>query len=502
VNLTTQPSKDLCRRSPREHLQSGCTQESGFNFTGAISTKNQITAAGYTYDAAGNLIADGTHTYTYDAENRLIKVDGGNTSTYVYDGEGHRFSKTNSSSINSGGDVPDPAGTTEFVYDPQGHLVHTESPNGGTQWRGEVFAGNRHLASYANGNLIFAHSDWLGTERNRDLPDPNNPQYPSNQNITSLPFGDWLDNTQAIPVNDWTPLNFTGQYHDFETDLDYFGARYYASTTGRFTSADPDNAGASIDNPQSWNAYSYVLNNPLNAIDPDGLDCVYLNDAGTGIDGPNGIDRWSTSGECRDNGGTWFDATINSNSILTDPKSDWVFAEGVGEATIGNSQYSCGGSDCDQGALSAFANSIAGGSSSTTVTDTSDMLSTDANTIFGDVYRRARIIESGPIWGACTAVGAVLGVPPSAQAPATHILTEAAAKGLENPKTATLAARAYHTTTDARFTAGGKFSKVLVPRTAKALHPILGATGKIISVAGWGLLAYDAYAAGKECNHR
>lgn len=221
---------------------------------------------GYSYDAAGNLIAAGTHTYTYDAENRLIKVDGGNTSTYVYDGEGHRFSKTNSSSINSGGDTPDPTGTTEFVYDPQGHLVHTESPNGGTGWRGELFAGRRHLATYAGGNLVFAHADWLGTERNRDLPNSNAPQYPSNQNITSLPFGDWLDNTQGI-ISDWTPLNFTGQYHDFETDLDYFGARYYAPTTGRFTSPDGNGDGQYSKNPQSWNLYSYAQNNPVNAVE-------------------------------------------------------------------------------------------------------------------------------------------------------------------------------------------------------------------------------------------
>jgi hypothetical protein len=40
-------------------------------------------------------------------------------------------------------------------------------------------------------------------------------------------------------------------------------------------SPDPENAGASLGAPQSWNAYSYVLNNPLNAVDPFGLDCVY-----------------------------------------------------------------------------------------------------------------------------------------------------------------------------------------------------------------------------------
>jgi RHS repeat-associated protein len=228
---------------------------------------------GYTYDSAGNLINDGTHSYTYDAENRLIKVDGGNTAIYTYDGEGHRASKDNTSSVNSGGNTPDPSGTTEFVYDPQGHLVHTESPNGGTGWRGEVFAGNRHLATYA-GNLVFAHADWLGTERNRDLPNSNYPQYPSNQNITSLPFGDWLDNTQGI-ISDWTPLNFTGQYHDFESNLDYFGARYYNNSQGRFMSPDWSDSPEAVPyanptDPQSLNLYGYVRNNPLSTTDSNG----------------------------------------------------------------------------------------------------------------------------------------------------------------------------------------------------------------------------------------
>jgi len=40
---------------------------------------------GYSYDAAGNLMNDGTHTYLYDAENRLIQVDAGATAIYTYD---------------------------------------------------------------------------------------------------------------------------------------------------------------------------------------------------------------------------------------------------------------------------------------------------------------------------------------------------------------------------------------------------------------------------------
>lgn len=53
------------------------------------------------------------------------------------------------------------------------------------------------------------------------------------------------------------------------TGLDYFGLRYMSAAQGRFTSADPNGAGASLFNPQSWNADSYALNNPLRYVDPD-----------------------------------------------------------------------------------------------------------------------------------------------------------------------------------------------------------------------------------------
>jgi len=65
---------------------------------------------------------------------------------------------------------------------------------------------------------------------------------------------------------------FTSKERDIETGLDYFLARYYSSTQGRFTGIDPGNFQARLDlmDPQSWNAYSYVNNNPLTRIDPDG----------------------------------------------------------------------------------------------------------------------------------------------------------------------------------------------------------------------------------------
>lgn len=63
---------------------------------------------------------------------------------------------------------------------------------------------------------------------------------------------------------------FTGKERDAETGLDYFGLRYMSAAQGRFTSPDPNSAGASLFDPQSWNAYSYVNNRPLTHVDPDG----------------------------------------------------------------------------------------------------------------------------------------------------------------------------------------------------------------------------------------
>jgi len=67
------------------------------------------------------------------------------------------------------------------------------------------------------------------------------------------------------------PSRSTGKERDSESGLDDYGARYYSSTMGRFMTPDPLlNSGRPWD-PQSWNRYSYVRNNPLSNIDPTGL---------------------------------------------------------------------------------------------------------------------------------------------------------------------------------------------------------------------------------------
>ena len=67
----------------------GCTQES---LSVGATANNQLTATGFTYDAAGNMLADGTNSYSWDAESQIKAAAGVN---YTYDGDGNRVQKSN-----------------------------------------------------------------------------------------------------------------------------------------------------------------------------------------------------------------------------------------------------------------------------------------------------------------------------------------------------------------------------------------------------------------------
>jgi RHS repeat-associated protein len=71
--------------------------------------------------------------------------------------------------------------------------------------------------------------------------------------------------------NDPNAYKFTGKERDPESSLDFFGARYMSSAMGRFTGVDPVKiTPGRLRDPQRLNLYSYVRNNPLRFIDPDG----------------------------------------------------------------------------------------------------------------------------------------------------------------------------------------------------------------------------------------
>jgi RHS repeat-associated protein len=81
--------------------------------------------------------------------------------------------------------------------------------------------------------------------------------------------------------------HFTGKERDAESGLDYFGARYFSSAQGRWTSPDwsekPEPVPyADLTDPQTLNLYGYVRNNPLKQADPDGHDALWVVDKQTG----------------------------------------------------------------------------------------------------------------------------------------------------------------------------------------------------------------------------
>lgn len=295
-----------------QNANSGTCTTPSFSFTGG---NNRIDT--YSYDSAGNLLNDGFHTYTYDAENRIATVDGG-ASSYIYDAEGRRFGKT------VGGLL------TTYLYDRLGR--ETLQSNFGP---GEVYAGGLHIGTYIVNSqhtdtiFYYDHADWLGTERARfDLS--------GNlcETITNLPYGD--SQVTAGACSDVSPMHFTGKLRDTESNLDNFDARMYSSNLGRFMTADwsatPEAVPyAKLGAPQTLNLYAYVGNNPVTAVDLDGH-----NENTAGNPGSPGCNESTTAGCATDKQG----GTQSSDSflgMLSQELSDtfWGMADALAGKQVG-----------------------------------------------------------------------------------------------------------------------------------------------------------------------
>jgi RHS repeat-associated protein len=207
----------------------------------SFNSHNQI--VGFTYDAAGNLTSDGSCNpcWTYDDRGNLIQGEG---ATFAYDGLGRRVQKI------SGG----------VTYD---FFLNLD----GTPW--DEYQGTVHsrvnggLFTYANNTTYFNRTDHLGTPRVTT-------DYTATivRTESNLPFGDGFTETTS-PFLDF--VGYAGGFWDAESNADHFGAREYGKTQGRWLSPDPAGIGA-VDpkNPQTWNRYAYVNNNPMSLTDPTG----------------------------------------------------------------------------------------------------------------------------------------------------------------------------------------------------------------------------------------
>jgi len=238
------------------------------DFSGA---NNRITHTDFFYDAAGNLIAEPGKNYTYNAENRIVTatVVGGAANQYVYDGNGRRVKKI------VGGVA------TRFEYGAGGELITERNDSNGNVIKDYFYKGGELLATSKVGNsgeYEYVTADHLGSPRAWTGSDSN---LIAGGRHDYLPFGEELfagvgtratDQGYATsPQQDRQRKQFEQYERDNETGLDFAQARYHASIQGRFTSVDPLMASAVANLPQSWNRYSFCLNNPLNCIDPTGM---------------------------------------------------------------------------------------------------------------------------------------------------------------------------------------------------------------------------------------
>jgi len=245
------------------------------------------TPESYDYDLDGNLTRDGRWSYTWDGENRLVGLEtrtdvaaallglSRQKLTFAYDAHGRRILKrvfnwntsTSTYILNS---------ETKFLYDGWNLLAEYNGLNANALVRSYVWgpdlSGSLQGAGGVGGLL------WATVAPGSTSPAPGNyaPAYDGNGNIVA-----WIDlaDSSADGQRDYgafgepvlatgpatsLPFAFSTKYRDAETEMYYYGFRYYNPSTGRWPSRDP------IQENGGLNLYGMVGNNPLNNVDPLG----------------------------------------------------------------------------------------------------------------------------------------------------------------------------------------------------------------------------------------
>lgn len=235
-------------------IQSITLQQSGGSPTNRISTvSNQGTVKNYTYDAAGNVTNDGTHAYGYDAENRLVSVDAGTTASYGYDQKNRRVKKVAA------------AATTHYVWE-DSQVIAEHNGSTGAAIVDYIYSGNRMIAQVQGGSTQYFLSDRLSVRLTL------NASGSVLGKQAHLPFGEDFAQSGVQEKH-----HFTNYERDSESGSDYAINRQYVQTTGKFLQSDPYQASSEPEDPQSWNKYSYSGSDPVNYVDPTGLErCAFF----------------------------------------------------------------------------------------------------------------------------------------------------------------------------------------------------------------------------------
>ena len=252
--------------------------------TGQTSVTGHVyvpeTPENYTYDVDGNLLSDGRWTNTWDAENRLISMtslSGAPSGSqlqlqFAYDYMGRRIQKivsTNSTGTNYIGEY-----TNKYAYDGWNCLA-TMNPSlvlsNSLMW-GSDLSGSQQGAGGVSGLIKVAY---YGAATTNCFV-----AYDGNGNVSALinasngvtvanydygPFGELI--RCSGPMAKINPFRFSTKYDDDETDLLYYGYRYYNPSTGRWLCKDP------LGEKGGLNLYAFGNNDLVIGYDPYGL-CV------------------------------------------------------------------------------------------------------------------------------------------------------------------------------------------------------------------------------------
>ena len=270
------------KRDERAAVTSNYGYDSIYQLLG--TTQGATTTESYTYDAVGNRLSSlGVSPYSYNVSNQLTSTPG---VTYAYDNNGNTLTKTVGTNTTTYSwdfenrltsvTLPGPGGTVSFKYDPFGRRIQKVSSAGtsvfaydGINLVEETNASASVVARYSQGasfddplallrggTTSYYETDGLGS-----VSSLTNAAGVLAQTYTFDSFGRTTASTGSLT----NPFQFTARELDSETSLYYMRARYFDPQTGRFLSEDP--LGFSVGN----NFYAYVLNSPLNLIDPVGL---------------------------------------------------------------------------------------------------------------------------------------------------------------------------------------------------------------------------------------
>ena len=274
----------------------------------------------YTYDANGNILTKGSHTYDYDAMNRIVEeIFGMTTTAWAYDDIGNRLSETVNSTPTAytypvGSSKLSSVGGTSYTYDAMGNVtqkgtqsyvynaaaqmgeaklsgvtVGTYTYNAYNQRTKKVTSSATVHYVYGPGGVLIGEYNGSGVlireyihangEPLAQIDKPGASESILYLHTDHLLTARYATNAAGSTVWSWdsgafgkeTPtgsatvnLRFPGQYFDSETGLHYNWHRYYDPATGRYITSDPIGLAGGL------GTFGYAAQNPLSAYDPDG----------------------------------------------------------------------------------------------------------------------------------------------------------------------------------------------------------------------------------------